>query len=612
MKKNILDINDYFEINIQNLEKALSYERSDLKNIEGTIKYFKNNGISLFKATVVEEEGRVKFKQEFFDINKNKIETNAYFGESFVLHLDSVCDKESFYYSDKNTDLDTPFNIKGRNFYNGDLFTVSLSSFENYDKTPFSDKFNKSIKNAIKEGLTNIVFSVNYKGDNLKSAGDDLTEFFDNVNEEKYDYSAFNAIKKPIIRLFLTNNLGNSHFSLNDLSKDEEKYLSGNERVENLFFGEPAQKQYNGRMVSTMSQLKENTLTLMLNVPQVEKNLEMIGNFDDKVSNFISSYDMLNHFKNHQINKMDILTDVKAIRIKKEDLDISEFTLSNKESTHVILLPIKNEIDERYINLIRVEAVKDNEGYKYNKEKEYISVERFNNIIATSKNKEIIKEKHDFIKIESEYETNRQINKEKSVIFNDIEKHFAYLITVEELAKTIKDPKINEQLEMLKKLEVKNCIINISSPNHFLLSDSYFENNNDIFIDRNRFLETRIYPIDNKNNRYIDIDLLSLIENKDIENSFKINFANDKKPKTKSNIHTNYIPSNNMKLNTNDTLSIIKESAKNMSLIEDRKNPFFEMANVLDDYILRMYARQINEKIPDNSQTLKILKKNKP
>lgn len=612
MKKNVLDIGDYFEINIDNLKKALSYERADVKNIEGTIKYFKNNDISSFKAVVAENDGRVEFEQEFFNSKKEKIEAKAVFNESFILHLDSICDKEDFYYSTKNTDLNTPFNIKGRNFYNGDLFTFPLSAFEKYDETKFNDKFNKSIKNAINEGLTNIVFSINYRGENLKSAGDDLTDYFSNMDIEKYDYSSFNAIKKPIIRLFLTNNLGNSHFSLNDLVEENEKYLDSNERVENLFFGEPAQRKYNGKMISSMSQLKENTLILMLNVPQVEENLEIIGNFDDKESNFISSYDMLNHFKKHQINKMDLLTDIKAIRIKKEDLSELESNLLEKDSTHIVLLPIKNEIDGRYIDLIKVEAIKNKESYKYGEEKEYISLERFNDIIEKSKNKEIIKENQNFIEVESEYETNRKIDKSKSLILNNIEKNFAYVIPVDELVKTVKDLKVKEQLEILKRLDVKNCIMNISSPHYFLLSDSYFENNNDIFIDRSRFLETRIYPIDNKNNKYIDIELLSLIEKNDIENSFKVNFANDKKIECKSNVHSNYISSNNIKLNTNDTLNIIKDSAKNMFLIEERQNPFFEMANVLDDYILRMYSRKINEKILENDQSKKISKKNKP
>lgn len=49
-----------------------------------------------------------------------------------------------------------------------------------------------------------------------------------------------------------------------------------------------------------------------------------------------------------------------------------------------------------------------------------------------------------------------------------------------------------------------------------------------------------------------------------------------------------------------------------MFVIEERQNPFFEMASVLDDYILRMYSRKINQKILDNEQQKKILKKNKP
>ena len=139
MSKKIINLGDFFEIKLNEMEKVLTKERVDTKYMNTVIDYFKENKIESFKATLVKENGKIEFQQDFFDEEKNPIIINGKLGEIFILHLDAICKKENFKYSNEETNNNQAYMVNGKSFYDGDLLTFPLSSFNDYDKNNFRE-----------------------------------------------------------------------------------------------------------------------------------------------------------------------------------------------------------------------------------------------------------------------------------------------------------------------------------------------------------------------------------------------------------------------------------------------------------------------------------------
>lgn len=612
-----LNVGDYFLVSKNSISKMIGKDRVDEENVKATINYFENNGIEYFRGEVAIEEGNISFKQEFLNGEKIHIDTEARFGNSFLLHLDSLCEKEESFYSGKESYIEDIITIKQKEFKDGDLYTIPLSSMNNYDKLAFSDEFNESIERAINVGLKNIVFSVNYKDGTRKSAGDDLSDYYSDKNTERFDYSQFSISKSPVIRLFITNSLGETQFSLVELNnkEDYENLMKDNgDIVSRKFFSENVCKKHNANVLNFISILKENTLSLLLDIKEVRDNMEFIGNFRSDEHNFISTYNMRNYFKQHQLNKMVKLNDIKAVLIKKEDLSRNEKSNMNKESTHLVILSLPNQLNSKYLNLLKVEAILENGIYHYSKEKETISVFEFNKLIEESKNINFVKNDNNekIPEIDFEYNQYKQMVKEKSEVFNGIEKGYAYLVGLNDIKKSIKSNEALNKIKIAESLGATSFILNVSSPHYFLMSDSAFENNSKVYIDRQRFVEMRLYPISGENYSVLNLELLSLMDENELT---KENIAKTQElALKKGSIHDLYIGDfkamESITLETVDTLNIISKVKDKMKLIEERKNPYFDMTTSLNDSILKMFSRMIKKGITEEKELRKSKKMN--
>lgn len=606
-----LNVGDYFLVSRNSISEMLGEDRVDEENVKATIKYFEEHGVEYFKGVVNLINGNMAFEQYFLDENKEKVDIKAAFGSSFLLHLDSICKKEESYYSGEISSIDDKFNVNGKDFYDGDLYTIPLSAMVEYDKKPFSDQFNESIERALSVGLKNIVLSVNFKDGERKSAGDDLTDYFSDKNTERFDYSQFSLSKSPAIRLFITNNLGENHFSLGDLDskEDYESLISDNtEIVSRKFFSEKVCQKHNSNVLNFISTLKENTLSLLLDIKEVMKNIDFIGNFRSEKYNFIGAYDMRNHFKEYKLNKMINLNDVKAIFIKKEDLPEEEKQRIGENSTHIVVLSLPNQLDHRYLNLFKVEAVFSNGVYNYSKDKESISAFQFNKLIEESKDINVVKnngEKQP--EVEFEYNQYRQMIKEKSEVFNGIEKGYAYIVNLSDIKNIIKSKSALQTIEKVENLGANAFILNVSSPHYFLMSDSPFENNEKIYIDRTRFVEMKLYPVSGANHRALNLDLISLMDKEELtkENIERMQEIALKKGSINDVYVGDFKPMDCINLETFDALNVISKVKDKMLLIEDRKNPYFNMTTSLDDSILKMFSRIMSKKMSEEKEVKK-------
>lgn len=606
-----LNLGDHFLVSKKAISEMLGKERVDEKNVNATIKFFENNGVEYFRGVVSIKQGNMDFEQHFLDKNKEKVEVKARFGNSFLLHLDSICEKEESFYSGKAGEISDPFIVKDSYFYDGDLYSFPLSSMVNYDLSKFSDSFNESIKRALNVGLKNIVFSVSYKDGIRKSAGDDLSDYYSDKNTEDFDYSQFSMSQSPVVRLFITNNLGENHFSLSDLNdeKDYEDLVNDNaDMVSRKFFSEKVCAEYNSNVINFITTLKENTLSLLLGIKEVRDNLEFIGNFRSEEKNFIGTYEMRNYFKLHQLNKMTELDNIKAILIDKDNLSKEEKEKMDKSSTHLMILPLPNQLDNRYTNLVKVEAIFNQGVYIYQEEKENINVFDFNKLIQESKDINIIRKNDpNEIQPETKFEYNRykQWVKENSEVFEGIEKGYVYLADIKDIKHEIKSKEILEKINYVESLGATKFILNVSSPHYFLMSDSSFENNDKIYINRSRFVEMRLYPLSSDLN-IINTELLSMIPKEDLTPEI-IKLSQEKKGSVHDVYNGPFQSMESIKLESYDTINVIHKVKEKMILIEDRKNPYFEMTNSLNDAILKMFS----EKAKKNLIEEKEVKKNK-
>lgn len=606
-----LNLGDHFLVSKKAISEMLGKDRVDEKNVNATIKFFENNGVEYFRGVVSIKQGNMDFEQHFLDKNKEKVEVKARFGNSFLLHLDSICEKEESFYSGKAGAISDPFIVKDSYFYDGDLYSFPLSSMVNYDLSKFSDSFNESIKRALNVGLKNIVFSVSYKDGIRKSAGDDLSDYYSDKNTEDFDYSQFSMSQSPVVRLFITNNLGENHFSLSDLNdeKDYEDLINDNaDMVSRKFFSEKVCAEYNSNVINFITTLKENTLSLLLGIKEVRDNLEFIGNFSSEDKNFIGTYEMRNYFKLHQLNKMTELDNIKAILIDKDNLSKEEKEKMDKSSTHLMILPLPNQLDNRYTNLVKVEAVFNQGVYIYQEEKENINVFDFNKLIQESKDINIVRKNDpNEIQPETKFEYNKykQWVKENSEVFEGIEKGYVYLADIKDVKHEIKSKEILEQINYVESLGATKFILNVSSPHYFLMSDSSFENNDKIYINRSRFVEMRLYPLSSDLN-IINTELLSMIPKEDLTPEI-IKLSQEKKGSVHDVYNGPFQSMESIKLESYDTINVIHKVKEKMILIEDRKNPYFEMTNSLNDAILKMFSEKARKNLIEEKE----VKKNK-
>jgi hypothetical protein len=139
------------------------------------------------------------------------------------------------------------------------------------------------------------------------------------------------------------------------------------------------------------------------------------------------------------------------------------------------------------------------------------------------------------------------------------------------------------------------------------MSDSPFENNEKIYIDRTRFVEMKLYPVSGANHRALNLDLISLMDKEELtkENIERMQEIALKK----GSIHDVYVgdfkPMDCINLETFDALNVISKVKDKMLLIEDRKNPYFNMTTSLDDSILKMFSRIMSKKMSEEKEVKK-------
>lgn len=302
------------------------------------------------------------------------------------------------------------------------------------------------------------------------------------------------------------------------------------------------------------------------------------------------------------------LDNIKAILIDKDNLSKEEKEKMDKSSTHLMILPLPNQLDNRYTNLVKVEAIFNQGVYIYQEEKENINVFDFNKLIQESKDINIIrKNDSNEIQPETKFEYNRykQWVKENSEVFEGIEKGYVYLADIKDIKHEIKSKEILEKINYVESLGATKFILNVSSPHYFLMSDSSFENNDKIYINRSRFVEMRLYPLSSDLN-IINTELLSMIPKEDLTPEI-IKLSQEKKGSVHDVYNGPFQSMESIKLESYDTINVIHKVKEKMILIEDRKNPYFEMTNSLNDAILKMFS----EKAKKNLIEEKEVKKNK-
>lgn len=595
----ILNLGDFFMFSLEDLKKInqnkQDNDRIDHENIEHAIRFFYQNNVAFFRADVVlSEDDNVSFKQTFLDENKSEISVLGMFGNEFLLHLHECCPMVESYNEPSLLSLDTPILINDLNFYDADLYCIPLSAFQHYDLSLFTKKFNHAVLGARKKELTHLVFQINYPDLERKSAGDDLTNLF-RKDPFKFDYSIFNFTQNPFIRLFFTNKFGECHFNLNNVS-EVKKENDNDSLANNAFYSEAPNKQYMGGGLDFISTLTPISLHRLLQIDSVRKSIEQIGNFRSDEYNYISTYDARNLFKQHQINKMIHLNEIKAVFIDRNDLPKEYHSTLLPETTHLVFLPIDHQEKPQFKQIFMVEAVSIDGVYHYNEIKKEISISAFNHTIGKSKNIQVIKKSEDELKnteIFFPFGKYREIeiSDERSGIAYGINFGNAYTIPLVSIKHSInKNSSTYKEIEDLESLGVSNCIVHASFPYQFLLSDDEMVINDRIYFERERQLELRVYPLKKDTFEFLDLD----------EENYQLH-------KDEDNIYKKLISAPNIKLNTGDTLNVLKEHHSEMHLIEERKNPFFRLSSVLTRHMLRMYNEMLLEekKLSEENKTSK-------
>lgn len=115
----------------------------------------------------------------------------------------------------------------------------------------------------------------------------------------------------------------------------------------------------------------------------------------------------------------------------------------------------------------------------------------------------------------------------------------------------------------------------------------------------------RLYPLSSDLN-IINTELLSMIPKEDLTPEI-IKLSQEKKGSVHDVYNGPFQSMESIKLESYDTINVIHKVKEKMILIEDRKNPYFEMTNSLNDAILKMFS----EKAKKNLIEKKEVKKNK-
>lgn len=597
----ILSLGDHFMFSLEELKKInqnkQENDRIDHYSIEQAIYFFEKTGATFFNVNVILDEDNISFSQSFLDENKNKIPTNAIFGDDFLLHIYEVCPMVENNKTPTKLSLETPISINGVNFYDGDLYCIPLSSLDDYDQSLFIDDFNLAISQAKEKELTHIIFSIGFPDGKRKSADDDFIEFF-RKGMSNIDYSCFNFSQSPFVRMFFTNKFGECHISLDDLFDGVNKVESKDHFSSHAFYSETPNKDYFNEALDSITTMTVRSLYKLFQIECVKKSIELIGNFRSDEYNYISTYKARSLFKQHQINKMTHLNDIKAIFISKSDLSESERLNLSPETTHLVFLPVDHKEHPEFKQIFSVEAVGSSGQYQYNETKKEISVSEFNKIIKQAKHFQIIEKSEDEAKnnpcapLFFPFGVERKLESKISEIAYGIEFGSAYLLPLSSIKKSMnKNSPTYKEIEHIDSLNVKNCIVNVSFPYHFLASDEKLMLNDHVYFERERHLEMRVYPLKGDSFEFLDVIKESDQAIHDKKES------NDKKP----------IPANNIKLNTGDSLNILKHQHSEMDLIEDRKNPFFKRSSVLTERMLKMYADMLLKKyeLPKKTRALK-------
>ena len=214
--------------------------------------------------------------------------------------------------------------------------------------------------------------------------------------------------------------------------------------------------------------------------------------------------------------------------------------------------------------------------------------------------------------IDFEYNQYKQMVKEKSEVFNGIEKGYAYLVGLNDIKKSIKSNEALNKIKIAENLGATSFILNVSSPHYFLMSDSAFENNSKIYIDRQRFVEMRLYPISGENYSVLNLELLSLMDENELtkENNARTQELALKKGSINDIYRGDFKAMESINLETLDTLNVISKVKDKMKLIEERKNTYFDMTTSLNDSIVKMFSRMIKKEITEEKELKKSKKMN--
>lgn len=595
----ILNLGDFFMFSLEDLKKInqnkQDNDRIDHKNIEQAICFFDENNISFLRTDIVLKNERVIFEQKFLDLDHNIIFDEALFDQYFLLHLNSIISMEESQYSLKPFSLSEPFKINEMNFYDGDLYAIPISAIEDHKNHELGEKFSHAILRSKERNLTHLIISINYECDFRSNAEDDLTSLY----TKKYKTSYLNPNENPIIHSFLTNNLGNKHYRFSEMDDDYYDDLTSNEIVENSFYSEKNNTNYNN-LLGFIDNLSKNALKSLLNSQKIIDHIEFIGNFQTNDKNFISTYQARQVFKEHQIRKMTHLDDIKAVFISKQDLPEKIRNTLSLNSSHLVYLPINNKHAPNFTQIIKLEAYFKNGIRHYDHQKNEVDIFEFNDVINNSKNIEIIMKDNEQNKKQETFfpYRNNKISDDLSELAFNIKIGTSYLISLAALKKSIKTSDALTHLNYLEHLNVDNCIVSINIPYYFLESDRSFENNDKIYIERARHPELRIYPL--KNGTYEFLDLKNL--------DFDI-----KEKQPIESVYEKLNPATNIILNTGDCIHVLKEQNHTMNEIEssvnNERNIHFQISYILNNFILKSYFRKLeNKSLEEKNKTTKKLK----